>query len=324
MNSSSNQYNQLVDYLKHYEDKTPKHQKKATKEKTPLSQSEVANQKMVETEHTVEHPQEIDENITPSSEYDKIYDSKKSEIFNDVNKEKSINLLKKTIKGFNVPNFESVMKQELIREYIALQEYERPYISVSELFGCLRKVYFSRLKYQIDLNKQYKDPYLYLFNKMSISIKDVIQSLCQFDEIDKVVISEKFNVKGKVDGIDDNNLIMIFIINPNTSNVEYSNLHYNEGNVYSYILNNEYDYNIDNISIIYMFDNYKQIKHFNIIPNDEEAIKFLDNGLIIKKLIETNQIPDPSINDCKNCPYEKYCIKKENQEQQKRKSVFLM
>ena len=45
--------------------------------------------------------------------------------------------------GFDADKFENLMRSRLIDDYKKMQSYERPYISVTELFYCLRNTYIS-------------------------------------------------------------------------------------------------------------------------------------------------------------------------------------
>ena len=67
-----------------------------------------------------------------------------------------------TSKGFDLDKFESLMRAKLVDEFKRLQSYDRPYAWVSELVSCIRKVYYTRKRYSIDLSKQYRFAYLSL------------------------------------------------------------------------------------------------------------------------------------------------------------------
>ena len=105
--------------------------------------------------------------------------------------------------GFDVEKFENMMRSRLIDDYKKLQSYERPYISVTELFYCLRKSYYNRLKYTTDLKKQFNFAYLDLINRVGNTIHDYVQEIYNFTETEKTVVTDKYRVKGRVDAIYD-------------------------------------------------------------------------------------------------------------------------
>ena len=59
-------------------------------------------------------------------------------------------------KSFDVMKFETLMRSKLIEEYKTRQSYEKPYISVSELYVCLRQNYYVRKRYQVDIKSQFR------------------------------------------------------------------------------------------------------------------------------------------------------------------------
>ena len=240
--------------------------------------------------------------------------------------------------GFDVYKFESLMRSKLIDEQKRLQSYERPYISVTELCQCIRKSYYNRLKYPVDLNKQYSFPYLYLINHVGNSIHEFIQSLYDFTETEKTIVSDKYGVKGRIDGLRDNFLLELKSIDKDKFKNTYIQNHYHQSLIYSYILNSEYDYNIKTITIVYIIRNCKRIIPFDLPVNDDLAIGFLKRALDLKSCITSKTIPEPTGSDsetCKYCVYKKFCEKDESKikkpfesnnkdKDQKNKPVFLM
>ena len=105
--------------------------------------------------------------------------------------------------GFDAVKFETMMRARLIDDYKKMQSYERPYISVTELFYCLRKSYYSRLKYSTDLKKQFNFAYLDLINRVGNTIHDYVQEIYNFSETEKTIVSEKYKTKGRTDAIND-------------------------------------------------------------------------------------------------------------------------
>ena len=148
-------------------------------------------------------------------------------------------------KGFSIPQFESLMRSKLIEEYKTRQSYERPYISCSELYNCMRQNYYVRKRYQVDISAQYRFSYLYLIQKVGNVIHDIFQDLYNFTEVEKTIISEKYKVKGRIDGIKDKTLYEIKSIDSNKYKGQYIKEHYFQSVIYSYILIHEYDYEIE-------------------------------------------------------------------------------
>ena len=121
----------------------------------------------------------------------------------------------RTSRGFVVENFESLMRSKLVDEHKKRQSYDRPYISVTELFTCIRQNYYARKKYDIDIKKQYGFSYLHLINNIGNKVHDYIQELYNHTEVEKTLVSEKYKVKGRVDGIRDNFLLEYKTIDEN-------------------------------------------------------------------------------------------------------------
>lgn len=225
-----------------------------------------------------------------------------------VNKEKSSQSNKG--KGFDVKKFENLMKTKLIDEHKRLQSYERPYISVSEITSCLRKAYYYRKKYSIDLRKNYNFPYLYLINKVGKAVHDAIQELYDFSEVEKTVLSENYNVKGRVDAIRENYLYEFKTTDP--GKIRNLTANYNQGLIYSYILNNEYNYEINTITLVYIERNLRNIIVYDYLVDNEKAEELLNNALKLKKAIQNSKVPEPILSDseqCTFCAYKNYCKK---------------
>jgi CRISPR/Cas system-associated exonuclease Cas4 (RecB family) len=241
-------------------------------------------------------------------------------------------------KGFDLQKFESLMRAKLIDEFKRLQSYDKPYIWVSELVICIRKVYYTRQRYAINLNEQYRFAYLSLINHVGNSVHDFIESLYDFQETEKNVISEKYKVKGRVDGIKEGFLIDIKTIDDKKFKNTYQISDYNQGLIYAYILNTEYGYKIHTITLVYVPRNLKRVIPFDLPMDNNLAKSFLENSLLLQNSISENIVPDPigATNDqCKYCPYKKYCEKdptkmklpfiKDKEKKEKEKApVFLM
>lgn len=248
---------------------------------------------------------------------------KEKVISNDLSVIKNNNLItkKETIKDpqilstkdcFDVKIFEHLMREELKKEYLQSLKWERPYISVGELLICPRKVYYSRQKLDINLDNEFKFSYLYLINNVGKKVHDIIQKIYKFDEVEVKVINEKYKVKGRVDAIKGDTVIEIKTVDPEkfplTDVIED---HYNQAIIYSYILNNNYKKSINNISIVYVSRNLKNILNFNLNTNDKKAEEFLSKSLLIKKCLEEKTPPLSSTiknnSECIFCSYTNFC-----------------
>lgn len=216
--------------------------------------------------------------------------------------------------GFDVDKFEDMMRSRLIDDYKKLQSYERPNISVTELFYCMRKSYYSRLKYATDLKKQFNFAYLDLINRIGNTIHDYVQDIYNFAEVEKTIISEKYKVKGRCDAITQPVLFEFKTLDEKKFNGIYIKEHYYQPIIYAYILNSEYNYKIKTITIVYFFrDNIKRRPYVVDLPTDDKvAIGFLDQALILQNCIIAKEIPEPfnaNQEQCRWCPYISYCEK---------------
>ena len=258
-----------------------------------------------------------DSSIKPKTQKEKVLlNTKKiieeSEIYSYVPPLEKYNSISNS-KGFDVKKFESLMRSKLIDSYKRLQSYERPYISVSELYGCLRQAFYNRSKYSIDLKKQFGFSYLYLIQKIGDEIHDIIQGLYDFTETEKTLVSEKYKVKGRLDAIRERFLYEIKSIDKDKFKNEYIQEHFLQANIYAYILNNEYDgYNIEDVVLIYVIRNLKRIIPFDLPINNDLAKSHLERAPILLSAIEQKITPDPigAISEhCQYCLYKKYCEK---------------
>lgn len=214
--------------------------------------------------------------------------------------------------GFDVDKFENIMRSKLIEEHKKRQSYERNYISVTELYTCLRQCFYNRMKYEVNLNKQYNFSYLYLINKVGNEIHTVVSDLYDFSETEKTIISEKYKTKGRVDAIKDNFIYEIKSIDESKFENKYIVEHYYQGLIYAYILNTEYNYQINTITIIYVSRNLKNIVPFDIPIDNKLAETLLKRALLLKQCLLDNKVIDPigAIEEmCKYCSFKKQCEK---------------
>jgi CRISPR/Cas system-associated exonuclease Cas4 (RecB family) len=224
------------------------------------------------------------------------------------------NQVEKGSDGFSVLEFESMMRSKLVEKYKTSQTYERPYISCSELYNCLRQSYYTRSRYQIDITSQFKFSYLYLIQKIGDVIHDIFQKLYNFSEVEKTVVSEKFKVKGRVDAIKGSNLYEIKSIDPKKYKGTFIKEHWFQGLIYAYILIDEYGYTIDKITIIYVLRDLKTVRAFDLDVDLKLAEKFLQRAPVLLTALAANVPPDPigaTKESCQWCPYKDYCVKDE-------------
>ena len=271
------------------------------------------SQKKIESHSKSQTPKPVtkkDVNNKVTSDTKKFLEEAKIEDFNDL---PQVNFNKNIItKAFDVERFESLMRSKLIEEHKTRQSYERPYISCSELYNCIRQNYYSRKRYQTDLKKQYHFSYLYLIQKVGNKIHDIFQDLYDFTEVEKTIVSEKYKVKGRVDALTSTTLHEIKSIDPDKFKNKYIKDHYHQGVIYAEILINEYDYPIDTISITYVLRNLKKIRVFELPINEKIAKSFLERAPILLTALEANQVPETigtTNENCNYCPYKNYCQK---------------
>jgi len=326
MKNLSNEYSKLLHYLEHQG--TQKSKGKVVRKSPPKPKKEV--QKPQKVEDTKSKKREAAKKIIEESQIHSYIPD-----FSEHGKPPK----QRDSQGFNVKKFESMMRSKLIDDHKRLQSYERPYISVTELSSCLRQSYYVRMRYPVNLNNQYKFSYLYMIQKVGNEIHNIIQELYDFTETEKTVVSELYKVKGRVDGIRESFLYEIKSIDANKFNNHYFKEHFEQADIYSYILNNEYDYNIKTVVIIYVIRNLKHIIPFDIPVDDSLAKSLLSRAPLLKSSLTNNEAPDPigaTKEHCKYCLHRKYCekdeckeirqpfIKIEKPKEDDKKSVFLL
>lgn len=212
--------------------------------------------------------------------------------------------------GFNVRLLEEKLVKKLIEDHKRLQSFERPYISVSEVFKCLRACYYYRKKYSIDLKEKFQYPYLYLRQRVGDAVHEAIQSVYSFDEVEKTVISELYHVKGRLDGLVDRYVIDFKPSEQSRENVDEQ--HYDQANIYATILNTEYGYSIEKVVIVYYILNFKDMQVFTNKVDIKRGLNFLERGKLLKNHLENMILIDPlgaTEKECRYCSYKKYCDK---------------
>ena len=316
----SNEYEKLLQYLENQESKnavSPTKSKKERKQEIKKEKASVNTKKMLE-EASIDDFRDI-----PHTHGDR-----------------------KGSAGFDVLEFELMMRSKLIEEYKTSQSYERPYISCSELYNCIRQSYYSRKRYQINVSSQFRFSYLYLIQKVGNTIHEIFQTLYNFSEVEKTVVSEKYKVKGRVDAIKGRNIYEIKTLDASKFKGKFIKEHYFQGLVYAYILITEYDYKIDKITIIYVLRDLKTVRAFDLDVDLKLAEKLLSLAPILLSALESNIPPEPigsKKESCKWCPYKTYCekdgykkikpafieekkekVKKEEKKQEEKNTAFLL
>lgn len=231
--------------------------------------------------------------------------------FNEYNPDEAAKYEAKS-KGFDIAQFEEKMRSRLLDEYKKMQSYERPFISVTELCTCIRQSFYVRLKYPININDQFRFAYSYLIQKVGNTIHEVVEELYGFSEVEKTIVSEIFKIKGRVDGIKENFIFDIKSIDVEKFKGKYIQEHYLQPLIYAQILNNEYNYKIDTIVIVYVLRNLKEIIPFDIPLNKRLADSMLKRAPILKSAVDQKKICDPlgaTEETCRFCSYKKYCEK---------------
>ncbi|MGD2072075.1 MAG: hypothetical protein PVG65_01110 [Candidatus Thorarchaeota archaeon] len=327
MSNLSNEYEKILSFLEDQKKGDLSVKKNPPKNKSVQKKSKVKNEitkpRNREKEETVEKTKQI---IEESEVY--TYVPSESQQIPDS-------------KGFSVSKFESLMRTRLIDNYKRIQSYERPYVSVTELIGCLRQAFYSRLKYKVDLKKQFSFSYLYLIQKVGDEIHSLILDLYDFTETEKTIVSEIYKVKGRIDGIRESYLHEIKSIDKEKFKNKYIREHYLQSLIYAYILNTEYDgYNIDMVTLTYVIRNLKRIVPFDIPLDNSLAKSLLERSPQLLSSIERKMPPDPlgaTREHCVFCLYKKYCekdpcskiiqpfkIKEKKHKVEKKKPVFLI
>lgn len=214
--------------------------------------------------------------------------------------------------GFDPKKLRELSKTRLINEFVRKQAYEKTYNSVGELLNCVRQNYYYRLKYQVDVNKNFNFEYLQLYADVGTSIHEFTQKTYDFAEVKKGLISENYRVKGEADAVTIPFLYEIKSIDTKKFNGSYRVNDYHQGNIYAYILNTEYKYRLSTVTLVYFFRDALSRDPFAIdIPVDNRlAISFLERSLLLNESLEKKKLPDKigsSEEKCKYCMFKNYC-----------------
>jgi CRISPR/Cas system-associated exonuclease Cas4 (RecB family) len=152
-----------------------------------------------------------------------------------------------------------------------------------------------------------------LIQRVGDTVHEVVQESYNFNELEKTVVSEHYKVKGRLDGIRESCLFEIKTVEDESKVAKsYIQEHYIQGNIYAYILNFEYSYEIDTIVLIYVPRTLKKVITFDLPLDKSLAKSHLEKAPILLKCLEKTEIPDPigaKIEHCKYCLYKGFCEK---------------
>ena len=134
-----------------------------------------------------------------------------------------------------------------------------------------------------------------------------------FGEIKKSLYSKVYDVKGEVDAITSPFLYEFKTVDEKALfRLDYRNKDYMQGNIYAHILNSEYGYSLDTITLVYFFrDNLKRDPYaIDLKYNPDIAISFLKRSHILLEHLSNKKLPDAigsSEEICRYCVYKEVC-----------------
>ena len=215
--------------------------------------------------------------------------------------------------GFDNIKFKKIIRNNQIQKFKDRQEYEKPYASVTELLNCVRYNYYYRVKSNINYDKYFKFVYLDFYALLGIEIHELVQNIYNFGEIKKSLYSKVYDVKGEVDAITSPFLYEFKTVDEKALfRLDYRNKDYMQGNIYAHILNSEYGYSLDTITLVYFFrDNLKRDPYaIDLKYNPDIAISFLKRSHILLEHLSNKKLPDAigsSEEICRYCVYKEVC-----------------
>ena len=219
--------------------------------------------------------------------------------------------------GFDNKKFKELIRNKLIQKFKDKQGYEKPYTSVTELLNCVRYNYYYRSKTNIDYDKYFKFTYLDFYALLGTEIHELVQNINEFKEIKKALYSKTYDVKGEADAISPPFLYEFKTVDEKALfRLDYRNKDYIQGNIYAHILNTEYGYSLDKITLVYFFrDNLKRDPYaIDLNYNANLAITYLKRSHILLEHLRDNKLPNTigsSEETCSYCVYNEIC-KKDN------------
>jgi len=230
--------------------------------------------------------------------------------------------------GFDIEALKKMLQQELVFEYKKYQSFSHPNITFGECISCIRQQYYKRKKYPINLNRLFSFSYLFFIKEVNEFLLELVQSVYDFEEVNKIIESKKYHVKGNVHAIDKKTGFLYYftVIEPNSLNDNKKRTHFNVANIQAYILNNEYEYDIENIVLIYLTRDLKNIEKYTVKVNNSSQ-KFLENALTLKNSLDRNVVPDKigaSEKECNFCMFKTFCKKDDVNNQTDNDIVMLL
>lgn len=219
--------------------------------------------------------------------------------------------LSSSSKIFSPVELKEKLRAQLIDEYYTKQKYEKPYSSVTEILGCLRRNYYYRAQYNPNMDALYSYPLVKFFGEIGTAIHNVIEGAYGFDETEKSIFSEVYKVKGVVDAIKKNYVIDFKTIKER--NFKGHRIHdYQQVNIYAHILKTEYKYNIEHVTLIYFFsDNLDKTPYaIDLELREEDAISYLIRSKMLLEALENRVVPDmigATEDSCKYCEFVNVC-----------------
>ena len=232
--------------------------------------------------------------------------------------------------GFSAKKLRELAREKLIDEYEGRQNYEKPHCSVTELLACVRQNYYYRMKYKLDNSKYFQFQFLKLYAKVGDGVHEFIQDTYDFTETKKALYSNNYKVKGEADAVTSPYLYEFKSIELKNFTGTYRNDDYYQGNIYAYILNTEYGYKLNTVTLIYFFRDGLNRDPFAVdIPVDNNlAISYLNRSTTLLEAMSTKKVPEAigaTKDKCKYCMYKNYCEidNKEPQVMEEKKEIPL-
>lgn len=153
--------------------------------------------------------------------------------------------------------------------------------------------------------------YLNLAAKIGNTNHSFIQETYEFKEKEKTIISETYKVKGRCDATSGNFIYEIKPVDQDKIKDAYNKTHYDQAVIGAWILNNEYKYYIDTITLIYYIrDNFRKNPiAFDFPYSSNRALELLSVATYLHKCLNDNIVPlkTTDLKLCSYCPYIDFC-----------------
>ena len=220
--------------------------------------------------------------------------------------------------GFDSKRFNTLLKSKILEDSLGTSDYQKPYFSVDEICSCIRKTFYERLQFPPDMSKTFLQPFKFVSKIAAVKVEEIVKKVYDFDEVNKVVVSEKFRIKDRVDAINKDCLVKLFL--EAERQTEYKVDDYYKSVILAYILNTEHDYNIKHVTLVYFYNNFSESSSFDIVVKQKIAESYLTRPTALVSWIQKKVTPDPygsDINQCNDCPYISFCEKDDTVEVKK-------